>query len=527
MKIIKTHLIQPTDLKPHEKQYVYNGLDACITAEVLDVLLPQLDDHTGPTYAFSRALQGPCLEMRLRGVRVDAHRKAEVIEELFDKLERLETNLERLVEEGVGMYGFNWKSPKQMQELFYDMLGIPPVRKFGKITVNRDALEKLDQYITARPIVRHLTAIKDLWAKIKVLRTPLDADGKIRTSYNIAGTSTGRFSSSFTEFGTGGNLQNWEEALRSMFIADKGMKMAKCDAKSGESFCVGAIIWNLFKDGKYLDACESGDLHTATARIVWPELAWTGDLKKDKEVAEQIFYRMYSYRFMCKRLGHGTNYKGKPAHLAKEIKVDQEIVEAFQPKYFKTYPGILRWHATYERYLEVDGYIVNLMGRKRYFFGRRDSPDTLREMMAFDPQGSLADIVNTGMLQVWRARDVILYMQDHDAITVQYPEEREDEIIPKLMQQLSVTVPLKHGRDMVIPYDCKVGWNKGEYNAKANPDGLRDYIPGDKQRKRTKEVGILDRPLRGGNRQPRVRPDLEEMGSDLGDSGGVGAEGLR
>lgn len=527
MKIIKTHLVRPEDTKPHEKSYIYNGLDACITAEVLEALLPQLDEHTGPTYAFSRALQGPCLEMRLRGVRLDARRKAEAIEELFEKLEHLETNVNRLVEEGVGQYGFNWKSPAQLQELFYDRLGIPPMRKFGKVTVNREALEKLDQYITARPIVRHLTAMRDLWSKIKVLKTPGDPDGRIRTSYNIAGTSTGRFSSSSTEFGTGGNLQNIEESLRSMFIADRGMKMAKCDAKSGESYVVGAIIWNLFKDAKYLDACESGDPHTATARIVWPDLGWTGSIARDKTIAERPYYRHHSYRFMCKKLGHGTNYKGKPAQLAIEAKVEQDLVEDFQPKYFKAYPGILRWHATYEKYLEIDGFLITLTGRKRYFFGRRDSPETLREAMAYDPQGSLADIVNTGMLQVWRARDVTLYMHDHDAITVQYPEEMEDEIIPKLMKQLSVTVPLKHGRSMTIPYDCQVGWNKGHHDEKTNPDGLRDYIPGDGQRQRTKEVGILDRPLRGGNRQFGKRSDLAEVGSDLGDLGGVGAEGIR
>lgn len=520
MKIIQTHLVQPSDLSPQEKQYVYNGLDACITAEVLDVLLPQLDDHTGPTYEFSRSLQAPCLEMQLRGVRIDARRKAEVIDEYHDKLDRLETNLERIVAAGVGMHGFNWRSPTDLRNLFYDSLGIPPMRKFGKVTVNREALEKLDGYLTARPIVRHLMAMRDLHSKIKVLRTAADSDGRLRTSYNIAGTSTGRFSSSFSIFGTGGNFQNVEESLRSIFIADRGMKMAKCDAKSGESFCVGAIIWNLFKDSRYLDACETGDPHTATARICWPDLPWTNDIKRDKAIAEKPYYRHHSYRFMCKKLGHGTNYKGKPAQLALEAKVEQDLVEDFQPKYFKAYPGILRWHAVYERYLEVDGYIVSLTGRKRYFFGRRDSPETLREAMAYDPQGSLADIVNTGMLQVWHARNVTLYMHDHDAITVQYPEEMEDEVIPMLMEQLRVTVPLKHGREMIIPYDCQVGWNKGKYDAKKNPDGLRDYTPGDGQRKRTEEIGILDRPLRGRHGQPRVRPDLEEVGGDHVGSGG-------
>jgi len=62
---------------------------------------------------------------------------------------------------------------------------------------------------------------EDLQKKIDILKTEIDKDGRIRTSYNIAGTNTGRLSSSFSEFGTGTNLQNIEESLRSMFVADR------------------------------------------------------------------------------------------------------------------------------------------------------------------------------------------------------------------------------------------------------------------------------------------------------------------
>ena len=62
-----------------------------------------------------------------------------------------------------------------------------------------------------------------------------------------------------------------------MFVADEGMKLGNFDAEQGESRVVGAIEWNLFKRGDYLDACESGDLHTAVARICWPDLPWTDD----------------------------------------------------------------------------------------------------------------------------------------------------------------------------------------------------------------------------------------------------------
>src|SRR5712692_6035329 len=103
MKIIQTHKMSTTKLKPHEREWVYNGLDCCVTAEVLRVLKPQLDNHTTATYAFSHELQGPVLEMRLRGVRIDSERKSEVLESYFDTLSTLEIRLERIVREGVGM----------------------------------------------------------------------------------------------------------------------------------------------------------------------------------------------------------------------------------------------------------------------------------------------------------------------------------------------------------------------------------------------------------------------------------------
>jgi DNA polymerase-1 len=327
--------------------------------------------------------------------------------------------------------------------------------------------------------------------KIEVLKTELDPDGYIRTSYNIAGTSTGRFSSSFSEFGTGGNLQNVEESLRSIFIAQEGMKLAKFDAKSGESYVVGALVWNLLEDGRYLDACESGDPHTATARLCWPNLPWTGDLVKDKKIAERKYYRHHSYRDTSKKLGHGSNYWGKPPFLSANAKIPEPIVADFQSKYFRIYPGIRSWQSDVDQRLRRDGYIINLTGRKRWFFGRRTDDATLREAIAYDPQGSLADITNRGLIQVWRGSMARPYLHDHDAITFQYPEAQEDKIIPKIIEKLRVPITLRGGRTLEIPYDCVVGWNRGKYG-EDNPDGLRDYVLGDGGRRRSPKEDILD-----------------------------------
>lgn len=495
MRIIRTDLYQPEDLiTQHEREDVYNGLDCCVTAEILEVLLPQLDNHTSATYAFSRALQGPVLEMQLRGILVDEARRVAVIDEYYEKIDRLEQQLEQIVLDGVGMPTFSWRSNKDLQALFYDHLGIPIIRKQGQPTCDHKALEKMQLYLVARPIVNHLLVMRELQKKIDFLKTGVDPDGRIRTSYNISGTSTGRFSSSYSEYGTGGNLQNVEESLRSVFISDSGWKFAKFDAKSGESYIVGAIEGNLFKDWRYLDAVESGDVHTAVARICWPNLGWTGNLKRDKAIAERPYYRHYSYRFMCKKLGHGSNYGGQPATLAMQTNLPESVVIGFQPKYFKAFPAHIRWQAWTDDTLRRFGFLITLTGRKRWFFGRRNDAATLREAIAYDPQGSLADIVNRAMLRIWRQRPCLIMMQDHDALTFMYREETEDEVIPRLQQLLVEEIPLQQGRPLAIPYDCKVGWNKGEWHAEENPDGLKDY-EGHDERRRQPKVSVMDRVL--------------------------------
>jgi DNA polymerase I len=488
MKIVDTDKVLPGLLKGIEKDWVYNGLDCCVTYEVLEALLPQLNTNTSRTYDFSRALQGPVLEMRLRGVKIDEKRRAEVREEFSDLIDAAEARLERIVREGCNFVGFNWRATADLRKLFYDIFKIPVSgkTKTGTPSVNRDALEKMESYSIARIVIDYMTHMRELKKDLDVIKTEIDPDGRARTSYNIAGTTTGRFSSSISEFGTGGNQQNIKESLRSIFIADPGMKMANFDAEQGESRVVGAIEWNLFKIGTYLDACERGDLHTDVARLCWPELRWTNNLEGDRKLAELPYYRDYSRRFMCKKLGHGSNYGGKPATLSASTKTDITVIVEFQQKYFKAFPAHVMWQNYIGEQVRVHGKLVSLMGRERHFFGRRDDEKVIRDAIAFDPQGSLVDIVNRGMLNVYRSNDCQILIQGHDSILVQYPEEREDEIVPKILGQLNHPVPLKHGRTLVIPYGCKTGWNWG-IASEANPDGLQSYKPNDKRR-RTPQV---------------------------------------
>lgn len=500
MRIVQTETLTPGKLALEGetvKLHIYNGLDCCVTLEVFEAIEPQLTQLGRAKYEFSKALQGPVLEIKLRGILVDEESRLKAIKAYQIDVDFLDANLKRILSEGLGLTGLNWRSPAQLKTLFYDQLKLPAVRKRnskGQLapTVNRDALEKLAQYFDAQPIINHILALRDIYKKIGVLKTEIDSDMRMRTSVNIAGTNTGRLSSSFSDFGTGGNLQNIEERLRSVFVSDPGMKFAYVDLEQAESRLVGALCWNKFHASKYLDACESGDLHTYVCKMTNPQLKWTGNLTQDRDIAEQPYYRQHSFRHMAKVLGHGSSYMGQPNTMEKHTKIPALIIAEFQGKFFAAFPEITQWHAWVKNEIREVGKLTSLMGRERQFFGRRDDPTTVREAVAFDPQGSVADILNTGMLQVWRANVCQLLLQIHDAILIQYPEEKEDEILPLVLDLIKVPVELSYGRTLLIPADCKVGFNwanqsKDKLTGKIiNPLGLKKYKRGTDDSRRSR-----------------------------------------
>lgn len=495
-KVVQTAFLTD-DGSETEKLWIYNGLDCCITREVLDVLRPEMDDVAERIYRLRLALQAPVFEMNIRGIRVDLAARDRVTAEFNRRSARLESQFNRLLTEGVGVPVLNWASPKQLMWLFYEVMKLPPVMKRNANgvmapTINRDALESLENYWICKPLITHILALRDLQKKIGVLHTKVDSDGRMRTSFNIGGTETGRFSSSMSDLETGTNLQNIEEQLRSVFVADPGMKLGSFDLEQAESRIVGAICWNLFGASRYLDAGESGDMHTAVSKLTQPKLGWTGDPAHDRALAERPFYRHHSLRYLCKRLAHGSNYMGTPFTMAQHTKMPIKVIRDFQVAYFEAFPELTRWHKHVEQVVATQGVATTMLGMRRWFFGRRNDPATVREAVAFEPQSVCAQVLNEGMLAVWRANICQLLLQVHDSIVVQYPEEKEDEIVPQILKLMERPIQLRDGRTLLIPVEAKTGWSWGNQSS-SNPNGLKTYRGTDgRSRTSLEETRVMD-----------------------------------
>lgn len=482
-------------LSEDEAAHIYNGLDCCVTFEVYEALRAELAEsppHVQQTYADALAKQAPILEMSMRGIRIDEEARKRSSRELQAQLDALDEKFQRIMREIFGTE-INWDSPTQLKTLFYGCMGIKEIKARNQkgayvATTNEKALNKIAaNYLYARPLARFVLALRELRKKISWLDTQIDPDGRMRANLNVAGTKTGRLSSRENDFGTGTNLQNVDTTLRYPFIADPKRLLVNIDLEQADARNVGAILWSLFREshgeetaGRYLDACESGDLHTTVCSMAWAELEWPDpwEAKAARKVAEAPAYREMSYRDLAKRLGHGTNYMGTPRTMAAHTQTETKIIDTFQRRYFAAFPLIAEWHKWVIAQLREAGHITTLYGRRRFFFGRADDSATHREAVAYAPQSMTGHQIDMGLLNVWRHKpEVELLMQVHDSILLQVPWHRHETHVEEVLRLLRYEQPIGGGRSFCVPLEAQVGWNWGKAKAEggrivANPLGL-------------------------------------------------------
>lgn len=451
--------------------------------------------------------------------------------------------------------GLNPASPKQVLDFFNNALGFPVEfetrkGKAGQIertpTANDKALRKWANKRTkgpgihvrdktvhpvriAEPFASLILTIRDADKMLGVLRTPLDPDGRMRCSYNVAGTENARWSSSKNVFGRGTNLQNVTPTMRRMFCADDGQRIISTDLEQAESYVVAAEVWRVTGDRTYWNAILSGDLHTQVCRMAWPELGWTGDPKLDRKIADQTYPALaspdghgLSYRDVAKRIGHGSNYRGSSFGIAAAVGIPHDIVADFQARYYSSFPAILEWHAWVKAQLLNHQHLDTPLLRRRWFFARPNEDSTLREAIAFVPQSTVGELLNLIMLKCWlRSKlpksdpahlPITLLLQNHDAFLFQVPEAID---LPWIISQVnlefqSALIPVvrgDHTESLSIPGEFVTGWNwayqeqdpnRDNWNFKdGNPDGLAKWRGSD-SRKRIQSAKVNSSDWLGG-----------------------------
>lgn len=512
----------------------YACLDATGTREIYDRLKPQMSAKQERIYRWTMAQLGPAIVMGRRGIKIDIEARSKSIKELETKCNRaiVEAQSHPLVKEVWDATETNtgkceratrkdgrhkWPrdipdgperrcedcgasrlvpapyepgSNDQTAHLLYDLLKIQaPGGRSGDRAVDEDSLDAVRRYVAGlkqkhagvEELIGLVLEVRDCVKQLGTLRTPLSAAGRWHATFKPFGTWTGRFSSKKDPFELGANAQNIGEQHRHIFVADPGKRMGYADLKTAESLVAGYLAG----DEAYIEA-HKGDVHTKMTRLLWPEeLPWTGDDKKDKEIAKNSYPEWdqaegHDYRFQAKRIVHGSTYGQSPYGIARLMHIPVRVASAAQGAFFSAFPRLREWQKyIYARVVEGLP-IVTPFGREVTLLGRPWDEHTYKQGLALTPQSTVGDTLNTALFQIYVEHDpmlVELLAQIHDAILSQWEESQEDKAIEAIVKAMTVPTPIKdvYGVTRVCTIGCEiaVGYNWGK-RTKSNPRGLEE-----------------------------------------------------
>ncbi|WGZ94271.1 MAG: DNA polymerase I [Candidatus Thiothrix putei] len=348
------------------------------------------------------------------GVKVDAMMLAKQSKEL-------EARMHTVMQQAYTVAGqeFNLASPKQIQEIFFDKLGLPVLRKTpkGQPSTAEDVLEELAEMGHDLPslILEHrgLAKLKSTYTD-KLPEQINPRTGRVHTSYHQAVASTGRLSSSDP------NLQNIpirnEEGrrIRQAFIAESGCKLLAADYSQIEL----RIMAHLSGDKGLLEAFAQGlDVHRATAAEVF------GTALAAVTTAQ---------RRAAKAINFGLIYGMSAFGLAKQLGVDRKDAQAYVDLYFARYPGVKQYMDDTREQARAQGYVETLFGRRLFLPDIKSKNAATRqyaERTAINApmQGTAADIIKKAMIAVdsWLRSSGLhtkMIMQVHDELVFEVPE---------------------------------------------------------------------------------------------------------
>jgi len=342
----------------------------------------------------------------------------------------------------VAGHEFNLGSPKQLQELLFNELGLPKTKRIKTgYTTDSEALTSLLAQ-TQHPVLEHLLRHRDVAKLMSIVDSLIPMageDGRIHTTFNQTVAATGRLSS------TDPNLQNIPirtelgRQIRLGFVVGEGYE---CLMSADYSQIELRIMAHLSEDGALIAAFESGhDFHAATASRVF-------GVPAEEVTPEQ--------RAKIKAMNYGLAYGLSAFGLANQLRITPDEARGLMEEYFKEFGGVRDYlHEVVSR-ARMDGYTATMMGRRRYLPDLTSDNRQRREMaerMALNApiQGSAADVIKVAMLAVdgslaaagLRSR---MLLQVHDELIVEVApgefDAARDLVCTAMAGAASLRVPL-------------------------------------------------------------------------------------
>lgn len=428
-----------------DKATEYAGEDAEITMKLHQLLWSELQKTPELVKLFEQ-IEMPLVSVLSRvernGVLIDPAKLLAHSVEIEQRLKELET----LVHQEAGEV-FNLASTKQLQEILFNKLGLPILKKTpkGAPSTNEEVLEELAQMGHQVPVLlmehRGLSKLKSTYTD-KLPQMINAQTGRVHTSYHQAVTATGRLSSSDP------NLQNIPirneqgRRIRQAFIAHDGYVILAADYSQIEL----RIMAHLANDANMIKAFAEGkDIHRSTAAEIF-------GVPLEAVTSEQ--------RRSAKAINFGLIYGMSEFGLANQLGISRTDAKKYMELYFQRYPAVQQFMLDIREKAAEKGYVETLFGRRLYLPEINSSNQMRRkaaERVAINApmQGTAADIIKVAMIGIDQAvrncEDIAMIMQVHDELVFEVKADRVEHYTQLIKAEMEKAIELK------VPLIAEVG----------------------------------------------------------------------
>lgn len=433
----------------------YAAADAVMTFKLIEPLRDSLQQTS--LYKLFAEMEIPLIpvvaSMQHAGVTLDTDFLGDMSQRLDNQLAELQQSI---FDNSGGMGEFNINSPKQLNEVLFEKLGLP-VEGLNKTThgystnaVTLEILRKEHPIIEMIIEYRELSKLKSTYVDaLPELVNP--ATGRVHTSYNQTGSATGRFSSSNP------NLQNIPirtelgREVRRAFVAPEGYVLLAVDYSQIEL----RVMAHISKDETLIDAFKRGlDIHQATAATV-----------NGIDPAEVT----YEQRSFAKRVNFGLMYGMGAFRLARDSDLTLAEAEDFIGTYFERMPGVERYIDDTKAFVWDNGYTETLYGRRREYpsikGGQRSRSTAAEERAAINMpiQGTAADILKQSMLNLYERLnqenfDARMILQVHDELVLEVKEDELQQVKDLVVETMESAFP--DGKPLRVPLKANASYGK-------------------------------------------------------------------